>query len=499
MSELQFIVEATLDNYANLVGQLVKEEQRPLVDARTAVERDMQRVFESACRDAGIDFTGTQAEILPRGVGELRLPTAGKANDFADALLRRAGSNDGIQAVMHAERCFRVGIDGGSVSKTGTILNTVRKLSEKAPPGGVLISEFVYAQLPDSVRRAYHGPQSVEEDEYVLKGYRRTVPNVSKAESEDDGDEGQRKRCFLIMPYIGQRSEDVLKMYIEAACDIAGLETFRADWDLSARVGGSMMSALRDDPMAIAYLGKPPWNANVMLEVGFRLAVNQPLVFLREAVEEGEEKLPFDLSDYRVIFLPNGTEQNRNPEIIRKTAQKIAEQVKAQLEEDGKIKRLWKLPHPIATARFFDNRENQYTESSREADRVFQCALKGMPVDKFVQALADLMDPHQYNAFLEEQLKLFTQVFAPDAFKILGGKEKVPIATVPIVIRRHNSDPGLINRAFLPVIERYWKMSGEVIMTVLYLDVTGVVERHATQDGELWLANLTERVRGDAV
>jgi hypothetical protein len=63
-----------------------------------------------------------------------------------------------------------------------------------------------------------------------------------------------------------------------------------------------ILESLEIDPLVIAYLGAPgePFNANVMLETGYRMATGRPLVVLAH----NGVNLPFDLKQYPCVMLP---------------------------------------------------------------------------------------------------------------------------------------------------------------------------------------------------
>ena len=94
------------------------------------------------------------------------------------------------------------------------------------------------------------------------------------------------------------------------------------------------------------------------------------------------------------------------------------------------------------------------------------------------------MDRGQHEEFVREQGYLFAQVTSPQ-FYIEG---KVPAATIPIVLR-NEAVPDGGSKAFLPIIVNYWKLGSEVVLRVLYLDVTAVVRE------ERWMGRLIKFVR----
>ena len=108
------------------------------------------------------------------------------------------------------------------------------------------------------------------------------------------------KACFVISP-IGtptgetrRRGDYVLKTFIKPACLQAGYDAKRSDSLKDPDISRAIRDSLLGSPMAIAYLGSrfnclaqtngcstiPAWNDNVMVEVGYRLAAQLPLLLV---------------------------------------------------------------------------------------------------------------------------------------------------------------------------------------------------------------------------
>ena len=89
-----------------------------------------------------------------------------------------------------------------------------------------------------------------------------------------------------------KRADYVLETYITPACERASHDPVRADGDTGQNIVDGTTTALQNAPMTVAYMGPAPnsacasgegpgcWNANVMIEIGYRLASRLPLIFL---------------------------------------------------------------------------------------------------------------------------------------------------------------------------------------------------------------------------
>jgi hypothetical protein len=478
----QFIIAASLVDYQDIVQDIAVQLECSIAEARRRVLAEVSDLCSEACAFARIDFASTQSEVVPStGVGGLRVSSAEQANAFAAALFAAAaGFRSDLPARQH--RRFRIGVHGGPGNNTLGILDLVQRFTTAAPEGGVLVSDFVFGQLPSNLRSLYCPTRLHDDPAEPLDGY-RWVP--SPAERGLQGRRTQNGQCFIVMPYGGSRGEEVLEHYIKPACQQLELVPCRADWNLSPQIVHAMLSSLQNDRFVVAYLGCPPWNANVMLEIGVRLAVKKPLLILREAAQNGEETLPFDLRDYRVMMLPDPAAQERRPAIVAQTVGEIANTIRDRLSQPD----LWRYPHATATARFMlDDERSEYTESSQAANDVFDTELVGQSVANFVKGLAEVMAPSQHEAFVREQERLFVEVLGGH---FLGGQRRIPTATIPVVINKHATDPNLIGRGYLPVIVRYWKQGGELLLRIVYLDVTGVmVEKPTSNGGTVFFADL---------
>ena len=119
-----------------------------------------------------------------------------------------------------------------------------------------------------------------------------------------------KKHAFIIQAVDSegsrQRADRVLKSIIDPACEATGYEAVRAN-DLQAKtIVEPIISALNTHPLVIADLAVPPWNPNVLMEVGFRLATGRPIVFLADA-DPKQEILPLQLRNVRIHIINSAT------------------------------------------------------------------------------------------------------------------------------------------------------------------------------------------------
>ena len=138
--------------------------------------------------------------------------------------------------------------------------------------------------------------------------------------------------------------------------------------------------------MCIAFMGSTPecsiascsgsafWNANVMIEVGYRLASRLPLIFLCDRDCHGKPpELPMSLRNLNVIILPasssGGNGLDANP-------MSSVEKIVKQLQEEGRRRRPLDSMHALAAINASE-RETQkpenlyYTAASDLAEDMF--------------------------------------------------------------------------------------------------------------------------------
>ena len=110
------------------------------------------------------------------------------------------------------------------------------------------------------------------------------------------------KTCFIVCP-IGaddspqrQRSDKVLKHIIEPICDELGFTVTRVDKLLSVdKIDNTIVDYLSNAHLVIADM--TDHNPNAFYEIGYRHALNKPLILIKDE----ETPIPFDLSSVRSI------------------------------------------------------------------------------------------------------------------------------------------------------------------------------------------------------
>jgi cobalamin biosynthesis Co2+ chelatase CbiK len=119
---------------------------------------------------------------------------------------------------------------------------------------------------------------------------------VEFSDFEIDGDE---PRVFVVMQF-GSPYDDLYREVIERISKKLGLATLRGDdvfANSSSIILQDIIRNIKESDIIIAEI--TPVNANVFYELGYAHAMNKPTILLANRTVE---KLPFDVSGYRVIF-----------------------------------------------------------------------------------------------------------------------------------------------------------------------------------------------------
>jgi len=238
------------------------------------------------------------------------------------------------------------------------------------------------------------------------------------------------KQAFLIQ-HIGAvgsgiraRADRVMKEIVSPACERMGYTCVRADQFPHDTIIEPIVSAIASSPLAVADLGSPPWNQNVLIEVGFRMANGKPIVYLAD-LEPGPDILPIHLANKRILAIEDGGatierleeyigEQrdfvsgwsNQYPTIDIKlplanpdTAVFVyANEAAARLYGFDTVDELLSTSMEEADRRLLSFMSTlQAKEFHEEQERLFGCALRGIPVTASIPAWFTRHPKNEFN------------------------------------------------------------------------------------------------------
>lgn len=318
------------------------------------------------------------------------------------------------------------------------------------------------------------------------------------------------KICFVISPMgppkspVRIRADYVLETYIKPACREAGYEAQRADQGIGRNIVKGTTTALQNAPMAIAYMGSGPdasnggancWNANVMIEIGYRLASRQPLIFLCDQNVDGDlPELPMNLRILNVIGLPRP--DPKNPKWVDAHPQETVESLIRGFQEEEQAGRILDSMHPVAAINAASSQVRTaknlyYTAASDVANDLFGMELGdgldrrlvGRTMEEFLSGVERRMHPAQWRAFDRDQKNARGKL----GLRATGRGEKQSTASVPIVFENHENE-WFNHRAFLPIIIQDYRPDSDGYnwynLRVLYLNVTTATKKETGEDGE---------------
>ena len=304
-----------------------------------------------------------------------------------------------------------------------------------------------------------------------------------------------QRDCFVVMPMgmadtgIRDRSERVLERLIRPACQELRLRPVAPSRQNGEKISVDVFGALHLSSLVVAYLGRSPWNPNVMVEVGYRLALGRPIVLLADEVP------PFDLGDRRAVMLSDSWGDRPHvpiAELVSAMRDRLENGVEgsdlyptAEIEVDQR---------PISDERRRRHRIAAASEATAGLFGLPREVLVGMSPADLIAHLKELMDdPAQFGAFQEEQGKLYVQLSSLATPLPNARPPSIVTATVPMTFFSH-PDRVFNGRAFLPcVISQSQRPGLSSTQRVVYVEVTHVVQRRPFEGhGPVYTCQLTD-------
>jgi ubiquinone/menaquinone biosynthesis C-methylase UbiE len=390
------------------------------------------------------------------GVAIVRFSDASKASQAANVILEKA-----LAASMAGQSIqpVSVSVEGGADQDvTRLTLSALKLAREVAEDNQIVIDRAVYERMSSLLERDTYGP----EEEIAARRVRRRFATGMDS-------------CFVISP-IGddgsperQRANFVFEEYAKRACAGLNFRPSRSDQQFSVAIRRDMLASIARAKLVVAYIGGPPWNPNVMIEIGYRLAARGPIVIVRDHQRDAarDEPLPFDISDIQVLSLP-ARDSDANREERDRAIGDLAKAIDASL---ATIPDPWASHHPFMHIEM-DRRGKKSTikHATREAELLFahKGSLAGVDTGEVIARLQGFMPDGQFKAFAVEQSELIRNLLFGDR-----EKDRHVTAGIPIVFDGHPNE-AFDQKAFLPIIVQYEDDSNEnrLTLNVLYLDVT---------------------------
>jgi class 3 adenylate cyclase len=448
-------------------------------------EQDYKKVCAQFGGDGGIFIFNKPAEAHEVAVNMLKIAEEESARG------REAKFNE-------AMRCFRIGIAYGEVARdahnklAGQVISVASRLESGGVTGEIRITPAAYKAMPRSIQRLYGGAEPIrcKQHEKPQIGHRCVI--APRAPWEDSLKPPVKnpdfntqaifvrdlEECFIISPIDDRnlRIAEVMEKLIVPACKRTNFLPRRAD-----RIPGpDRMAVIKEQlaaaPLAVAYLGQPStgWNADVLLEIGFRLATGKPMVMLNEAPQPFADGsfpslkalLPFYLLHRTTI----GVDAQPQQSVDRLVAEiNLARQDRSQGE--------WSSNHPRVELQFSNLKTDlRLNEASPEARELFGVENQ-METHQFISMLGLLrarMDEVQCKAYLREQSEILARIQADSAgFAAAEDQpQALPLARVPVIFKNDSAKPDEKPQGHLPVLVRYSFDHGLIKLRILFIPVS---------------------------
>ncbi len=459
----------------------------------------IHRIMSEGCAKAGQAYEKVCAQFGGDG-GIFVFHKPAEAHEVAVNMLKLAEeeSTRGREAKLNeAMRCFRVGIAYGELSKdahgklAGTVIATATRLESGGVTGEIRLSAAAYKVLPRSIQRLYGGEEEIrgKKHEKPQNGHRCVV--VPRAPWDESMKPPVRNpdfnthaifahelaECFIISEIDDRnpRIAEVMEKMIVPACKRTNFLPRRAD-----RIPGPdriavIKEQLATAPLVIAYLGQPSphWNADVILEIGFRLSTGKPLVMINEAPAPAPDGSIPSLKALLPFYLLHRTTVEIAPNPQNSLDRLVSEISLARHDHpEGK----WSSTHPKLELQFTNLRTDlRLNEASPEAKELFGLDNESETHQLLgvMDRLRQRMDDAQFKAYLHEQSALLSRIQAQSAgFADPQESPSLPLARVPLIFKNPALEPDRKPQGHLPVLIRYSFDRGLIKLRTMFIPVS---------------------------
>ncbi len=465
----------------------------------------IHRIMAEGCAKAGQVYEKVCASFGGDG-GIFVFNRPAEAHEVAVNMLKLAEDESvrGREAKLNeAMRCFRIGIAYGELSTdahgklAGPIISNATRLESGGVTGEIRISTAAYKVLPRSIQRLYGGEEQIrgKAHEKPQNGHRCVVvprapwdaPMKPPVRNPDFNTHAifahELVECFIIseIDERNPRIAEVMEKMIVPACKRTNFLPRRAD-----RIPGPdriavIKEQLAEAPLVIAYLGqpKPHWNADVILEVGFRLATGKPMVMIHEAPPASPDGSVASLKALLPFYLLHRT----TVEIAQQPQQSLDRLIaEINLAKHDRPEGKWSSTHPKLELQFTNLRTDlQINEVSPEAKELFGLDnhMETHQLVGVMDRIRERMEDVQFKAYLREQSEILAKIQAEGAgFSSMDEPRALPLARVPIIFKNTTAlEPDRKPLGHLPVLERYSFDRGLFKLRTLFIPVSESLHR----------------------
>jgi hypothetical protein len=257
-----------------------------------------------------------------------------------------------------------------------------------------------------------------------------------------------------------RRADRVLQSIIQPACKATGYEAIRSEQLSTNTIFEPIVSALNTYPLVVADLAAPPWDPNVLTEIGFRLASGRPILFLADT-DPTPECVPLQLRNVRIHII-----NSANP--IKQDVANLVESIKRY----GPKVNYWESDHPtIEFSISWNSPEGgRFIFANERAAKVYGLTqpeeLIGRPVNEIDPKLRQFMPKGHYDEYDRDQNAILGKIVK----RVSGPKT----AEVPLWFIEHTYRDEK-DQIYWPVIVQYRYVSSEegadIVMRVIFINI----------------------------
>jgi PAS domain-containing protein len=261
-----------------------------------------------------------------------------------------------------------------------------------------------------------------------------------------------------------QRADRVLRSIIDPACAATGYEAVRAN-DLQGKtIVEPIISPLNTHPLVIADLAVPPWNPNVLMEIGFRLANGRPIVLLADTNPQ-REILPLQLRNVRIHIINSKTPGRAEVDSLIESIKQYSSEVNA-----------WESDYPtIEFSIFFRGSDGgRFIFANDKAARAYGLEhpddLIGRPINEVDPRLRDFFPSETYyKRYGDDQMRILGE--------IVSRQDRPKTAIIPLRFTKHRIEDQN-DKIYWPVLTQYRyvsrddKENADIVMRVVFIDVS---------------------------